>query len=61
MTFSVNFISQNFYNKLFGIKRSFESNRVENQWTGQSQISLSSEIHGLISFALICKKGETLK
>lgn len=40
--FSVNFISQNFYNKLFGIKGSFESNRVENQWTGQSQISLSS-------------------
>lgn len=40
--FSVNCTSQNFYNKLFGIKGSFESNRVENQWTGQSQISLSS-------------------
>lgn len=59
--FSVNFISQSFYNKLFGVKGSFDSDRAENQWIGQSQIPLSSQIHGFISFTLICKEGETLK
>lgn len=58
--FSMKFISQNYYNKLFGVKGSFESNRAENQWIGWSRITLSCKIHGFISFTLIGKGGETL-
>lgn len=59
--FAMSFISQSFYNKLFGVKESFESTRVENQWTGWSQITWSLQIYGFRSFTLIYKERETLK
>lgn len=49
------------FNKPSGKEEKFEPYTFENQWIRQSQIALSSQVHGFITSPLIGKEGETPK